>query len=98
MSTLIEVKISWGQLFSPETKTYEFETEEQKAFFLKGVEEGWRWLEYEILRVNITCCGGSWRTTHAAGQSYVKILSRNFLKARAASYKHQASSCKQQAG
>jgi hypothetical protein len=48
MSTLIEVKISWGQLFSPETKTYEFETEEQKAFFLKGVEEGCGWLEYEI--------------------------------------------------
>ena len=51
MSTLIEVKIKWGRDFSNEhdaVKTYVFETEEQKAFFLKGAEEGCGWLEYEI--------------------------------------------------
>ena len=29
-------------------KTYVFENETQKAFFMKGVDEGNGWLEYEI--------------------------------------------------
>jgi len=41
-----QVKLAFGQMFSPEIKTYVFETEEQKAFFLKGVEAGVGWLEY----------------------------------------------------
>jgi len=44
MSTLIEVKIRWGSA-GESTKTYQFETEEQKAFFMKGVDEAEGWLE-----------------------------------------------------
>jgi len=48
MSTLIEVKIRWGSA-GESTKTYQFETEEQKAFFMKGVDEAEGWLKYEVL-------------------------------------------------
>ena len=41
------IKIRWGSA-GESTKTYQFETEEQKAFFLKGVEEGCGWLECDI--------------------------------------------------
>ena len=48
---LPQVKIKWGRDFSYErdsVKTYVFENEDQKAFFLKGIEEGCGWLHYEI--------------------------------------------------
>ena len=48
MSNSIEIKIRCG-LAGEETKTYQFETEEQKAFFMKGVDEAEGWLKYEIL-------------------------------------------------
>ena len=41
-------------------KTYIFEDEKQKAFFMKGVEEANGWLEYEVvdmkgMKNNIIC-------------------------------------------
>jgi len=44
---LPQVRIKWGRDGSTR-KTYVFENEDQKAFFLKGVEEGCGYLEYEI--------------------------------------------------
>tara|TARA_Y100000592_G_scaffold68663_1_gene106685 strand:+ start:93 stop:350 length:258 start_codon:yes stop_codon:yes gene_type:complete len=53
-----EVTIKWGTevvkgIEKPEEgytiKTYIFEDEKQKAFFMKGVEEANGWLEYEIV-------------------------------------------------
>ena len=44
----IKITIVWGSA-GEETKTYQFETEEQKAFFMKGVDEAEGWLKYEIL-------------------------------------------------
>ena len=41
------VRIAWGR-DKDEVKLYVFETEEQKAFFLEGVEAAAGWLEYEI--------------------------------------------------
>lgn len=43
----IKTKITWGTC-NEETKSYVFDNEEQKAFFLKGVEEGCGWLEYKL--------------------------------------------------
>ena len=43
----INTTIKWGAS-NAVTKSYAFENEEQKAFFLKGVEEGCGWLEYKI--------------------------------------------------
>ena len=48
MSNSIKIKIRWGSA-GESTKTYQFETEEQKAFFMKGVDEAEGWLKYEIL-------------------------------------------------
>ena len=45
---MIEIKIRWGS-GGEETKTYQFKTKEQKAFFMKGVDEAEGWLKYEIL-------------------------------------------------
>jgi hypothetical protein len=44
-----QVRIAWGR-DKDEVKLYVFETEEQKAFFLEGVEAAANvcWLEYEI--------------------------------------------------
>tara|TARA_Y100001937_G_scaffold105762_1_gene146892 strand:+ start:55 stop:210 length:156 start_codon:yes stop_codon:yes gene_type:complete len=42
-----EITIIWGR-DKKEKKTYTFKTEEQKTFFMKGVEESNGWLEYEI--------------------------------------------------
>lgn len=44
-----EVKIGWGQFDDPTVKTYVFENEDQKAFFLRGIEEGCGWLNYKIM-------------------------------------------------
>ncbi len=41
-----KVTIVWGS-DREITKTYVFENETQKAFFMKGVDEGNGWLEYE---------------------------------------------------
>ena len=41
-----EITILWGT-DREEKKTYVFETEEQKSFFMKGVDEANGWLEYE---------------------------------------------------
>ena len=43
-----EVTIKWGTE-GDKTKTYIFENETQKAFFMKGVDEANGWLEYEIV-------------------------------------------------
>ena len=43
-----EVTIKWGTE-KEITKTYIFEDETQKAFFMKGVEEANGWLEYEVV-------------------------------------------------
>ena len=43
-----EGTIKWGTE-KEITKTYIFEDETQKAFFLKGVDESSGWLEYEIV-------------------------------------------------
>ena len=40
-----EVTIKWGTE-GDKTKTYIFENETQKAFFMKGVDEANGWLEY----------------------------------------------------
>ena len=53
-----EVTIKWGTevvkgIEKPEQgytiKTYIFENETQKAFFMKGVDEANGWLEYEVV-------------------------------------------------
>ena len=41
-----QITILWGT-DKEEKKTYVFENEEQKSFFMKGVEEANGWLEYE---------------------------------------------------
>jgi len=41
-----KVTIVWGN-DKDVTKTYVFENETQKAFFMKGVDEANGWLEYE---------------------------------------------------
>ena len=51
MSNLIKIKIRWGS-DGESTKTYQFETREQKVFFMKGVDEAEGWLKYEILEEN----------------------------------------------
>ena len=43
-----EITILWGT-DREEKKTYVFETEEQKSFFMKGVDEANGWLEYEVV-------------------------------------------------
>ena len=43
-----KVTIVWGS-DREITKTYVFENETQKAFFMKGVDEANGWLEYEIV-------------------------------------------------
>jgi hypothetical protein len=43
-----KVTIVWGS-DREITKTYIFEDEKQKAFFMKGVEEANGWLEYEVV-------------------------------------------------
>ena len=48
MSNSIKIKIRCGSA-GEKTKTYQFETEEQKAFFMKGVDEAEGWLKYEVL-------------------------------------------------
>jgi len=45
-----EITILWGT-DREEKKTYVFETEEQKSFFMKGVDEANGWLEYEVLEL-----------------------------------------------
>ena len=45
-----EITILWGT-DREEKKTYVFETEEQKSFFMKGVDEASGWLEYEVLEL-----------------------------------------------
>ena len=43
-----KVTIFWGTKGNMRTKkTYVFENEEQKSFFMKGVKEANGWLEYE---------------------------------------------------
>ena len=42
-----EITILWGN--DKVKKTYVFEDETQKAFFMKGVEEANGWLEYEVV-------------------------------------------------
>ena len=41
-----KITILWGT-DKEEKKTYVFENEEQKSFFMKGVDEANGWLEYE---------------------------------------------------
>ena len=43
-----EITIQWGTE-KETTKTYIFENETQKAFFMKGVDEANGWLEYEVV-------------------------------------------------
>ena len=43
-----KVTIVWGS-DREITKTYVFENETQKAFFMKGVDEANGWLEYEVV-------------------------------------------------
>ena len=43
-----EITIKWGTE-KEITKTYIFEDEKQKAFFMKGVDEANGWLEYEVV-------------------------------------------------
>ena len=43
-----KVTIVWGSDCDI-TKTYIFENETQKAFFMKGVDEANGWLEYEVV-------------------------------------------------
>ena len=45
-----EITILWGT-DREEQKTYVFETEEQKTFFMKGVDEANGWSEYEVLEL-----------------------------------------------
>ena len=49
MASKPKVTIFWGTKGNMRTKkTYVFENEEQKSFFMKGVEEANGWLEYEV--------------------------------------------------
>ena len=43
-----KITIAWGSDLEL-TRTYVFENETQKAFFMKGVEEANGWLEYEVV-------------------------------------------------
>ena len=43
-----EITIQWGTE-KEIIKTYIFENETQKAFFMKGVDEANGWLEYEVV-------------------------------------------------
>ena len=49
MSDKTEITILWGA--DKIQKTYVFETEEQKTFFMKGVDEAEGWLSYEVLEL-----------------------------------------------
>ena len=42
-----KITIIWGT-DKEDKKTYEFETEEQLKYFMRGVDEGNGWLEYEL--------------------------------------------------
>ena len=42
-----EITILWGN--DKVKKTYVFENETQKAFFMKGVDEAEGWLKYEVV-------------------------------------------------
>ena len=44
-----EITILWGN--DKVKKTYVFENEEQKTFFMKGVDEAEGWLSYEVLEL-----------------------------------------------
>ena len=44
-----EITILWGA--DKIQKTYVFETDEQKTFFMKGVDEAEGWLSYEVLEL-----------------------------------------------
>lgn len=46
-----KVKITWGVTSwgDDQTKTYEFETEEEMDAFLYGVDEANGWMEYKII-------------------------------------------------
>ena len=44
-----EITILWGN--DKVKKTYVFENETQKAFFMKGVDEAEGWLSYEVLEL-----------------------------------------------
>ncbi len=44
-----EITILWGN--DKVQKTYVFENETQKAFFMKGVDEAEGWLSYEVLEL-----------------------------------------------
>ena len=45
-----QITILWGT-DKEEKKTYVFENEEQKSFFMNGVDEANGWLEYEVLEL-----------------------------------------------
>ena len=49
MSNKTEITILWGN--DKVKKTYVFENETQKAFFMKGVDEAEGWLSYEVLEL-----------------------------------------------
>ena len=44
-----EITILWGN--DKVKKTYVFENETQKVFFMKGVDEAEGWLSYEVLEL-----------------------------------------------
>ena len=44
-----EITILWGN--DNVKKTYVFENETQKTFFMKGVDEAEGWLSYEVLEL-----------------------------------------------
>ena len=48
MTDKIQFTILWGT-DKEEKKTYVFEDETQKAFFMRGVDEANGWLEYEVV-------------------------------------------------
>ena len=48
MPNKIQITILWGT-DKEEKKTYVFEDETQKAFFMRGVDEANGWLEYEVV-------------------------------------------------
>ena len=45
-----KITIVWGSDCEL-TRTYVFENETQKAFFMKGVDEAEGWLSYEVLEI-----------------------------------------------
>jgi len=45
----LEITILWGN--DKVKKTYVFENETQKTFFMKGVDEAEGWLSYEVLEL-----------------------------------------------